>query len=67
MFKKYTKTSFITYINELRIKKALELLKDTDLSIKDIAQRVGYNNLNYFYKNFKTVTGITPGIFKGSR
>lgn len=66
MFKKYTQVSFITYINELRIKKALELLRDTDLSIKEIAQRVGYNNLNYFYKNFKAVTGITPRIFKGN-
>ncbi len=65
MFKKYTKVSFITYINELRIKKALELLKDTDLSIKEIAQRVGYNNLNYFYRNFKAVTGTTPKLFKG--
>lgn len=66
MFKKYTKVSFITYINELRIKKALELLKDTDLSIKEIAQKVGYNNLNYFYKNFRTITGITPKAFRSS-
>ena len=66
MFKKYTKVSFITYLNELKIKKAMELLKDTDLPVKDIAQRVGYNNLNYFYKNFKAITGTTPKIFKGS-
>lgn len=67
MFKKYTSISFITYINELRIKKALELLKDTDMSIKEIAQKVGYNNLNYFYKNFKMVTGTTPKLYKGSK
>lgn len=64
MFKKYTGVSYITYINELKIKKALELLKDTDLSIKEVAQRVGYNNLNYFYKNFNMITGTTPGMFK---
>jgi len=64
MFKKYIDVNFITYINELRIKKALELLQETDLSIKEIAQRVGYNNLNYFYRNFKTLTGITPKTLK---
>lgn len=66
MFKKYTLVSFITYLNNLKIKKALELLRDTDLSIKEIAQKVGYNNLNYFYKNFKTVTGTTPKLYKGN-
>jgi YesN/AraC family two-component response regulator len=66
MFKKFTKVSFITYINNLKIKKALELLKDTDLPIKEIAYKVGYNNLNYFYKNFKTYTGTTPKIYKGN-
>lgn len=66
MFKKYTKVSFITYINCLRIKKALELLKETDLPIKEVAYKVGYNNLNYFYKNFKTFTGTTPKMYKGS-
>jgi YesN/AraC family two-component response regulator len=66
MFKKYTNVSFITYINELRIKKAVELLRDTDLSIKEIAQKVGYNNINYFYKSFKTIIGTTPKIFKGN-
>jgi YesN/AraC family two-component response regulator len=66
LFKKYTQVSFITYLNELRIKKALELLRETELSIKEIAHKVGYNNLNYFYKSFKTVTGITPKMFKGN-
>lgn len=65
LFKKYTRVSFITYLNELRIKRALELLRDTELSIKEVAHKVGYNNLNYFYKNFKAFTGVTPKIFKG--
>lgn len=64
MFKKYTGLSYITYINELKIKKAVELLKDTDFSIKEVAQKVGYNNLNYFYKNFNMITGVTPKNYK---
>lgn len=66
MFKKHTGVSFITYVNKLRINKALELLQDSDLPIKEIAYKVGYNNLNYFYKTFKIVTGTTPKAYKGN-
>ncbi len=64
MFKKYYGVSFITYVNNLRINKAVVLLKNIDIPIKDIAYRVGYNNLNYFYKVFKKNIGVTPNIFK---
>lgn len=64
MFKKYYGISFITYLNSLRIKKAQELLRNTDLSIKEIAYKVGYNNLNYFYKIFKRNMEATPKDFK---
>ena len=64
MFKKYCNASFITYLNDIRIKKALELLRVTDLSIKEVSFKVGFNNLNYFYKTFKSHTGLTPNMFK---
>ncbi|WFD11091.1 response regulator transcription factor [Tepidibacter hydrothermalis] len=64
MFKKHCGVTFITYINNLKIKKAREMLKDGNLSIKEVADKVGYNNLNYFYKTFKKNTGVTPNIFK---
>jgi len=64
MFKKYLNTTFSAYINDLRIKKAKELLKDSDLTIKEVSYNAGYNNLNYFYKTFKKSTGMTPNLFK---
>jgi len=64
MFRKYCDTSFISYLNDLRIKKAMEFLKETDLTIKEVSYKVGYNNLNYFYKIFKKSTGVTPNLFK---
>jgi two-component system, response regulator YesN len=64
MFKKYYNVSFITYVNNIRIKKAQELLRDTELSIKEVAYKVGYNNLNYFYKVFKKNIGVTPNMYK---
>ncbi|MBP1743192.1 MAG: hypothetical protein H6Q58_170 [Firmicutes bacterium] len=65
MFKKYNNTNFSAYLNDLRIKKAKELLKETDLTIKEVAYKAGYNNLNYFYRMFKKSTGITPNEYKG--
>lgn len=64
MFKKHCGVTFITYVNSLKIKKAREMLRDGDLSIKEVADKVGYNNLNYFYKIFKKNTGVTPNMFK---
>jgi YesN/AraC family two-component response regulator len=57
---KYLGMSFKAWLNEVRIREAINLLRNTDLPIKDIAGRVGYNNLNYFYRQFNAVTGATP-------
>lgn len=48
------------YINIKRINKAIELLKNTNLSITLIASQCGYNNTANFNKNFKQITGQTP-------
>lgn len=55
-------TNFTTYINQLRIKKAKELLLG-GCAIKDASAMVGYNNLHYFYRLFKKETGVTPKEF----
>ena len=65
MFQKYFQTNFTSYVNNLRIKKAQEFLNETTLSIQEISGKVGYNNLNYFYKNFKKITSVTPNIYRG--
>jgi YesN/AraC family two-component response regulator len=58
--KKYLGMSFKAWLNAVRIREAINLLRNTDLPIKEIAERVGYNNLNYFYRQFNAVTGTTP-------
>lgn len=63
LFKKYLETSFINYVNDYRITQAKHFLAESNLSIKEVADRVGYNNLNYFYKNFKNKIGMTPKEF----
>jgi len=53
-------TSPISYIHELRIKKAKEMLKSDYGSITDIAQTLGYLNIYDFSRAFKKHTGISP-------
>ena len=48
------------FINTIQMKKAALLLRETNYSIPDISLMVGYNNTNYFTKNFKKHFGNTP-------
>lgn len=53
------------YLKELRISQACRLLSvNTDYTMQEIAQMVGYSNNNYFGKVFKASKGITPDKFK---
>ncbi|MFV0343246.1 MAG: helix-turn-helix domain-containing protein [Anaerocolumna sp.] len=50
----------------LRMKKARELLLDTQLSISEVAERVGYINSSYFYRVFKKENGVTPKEYRSN-
>jgi two-component system response regulator YesN len=66
LFKKNLGQTFSEYVTELRIKKACELLKNTELSIEEITSKVGYFDYYYFNKVFKKQCGITPARFRKS-
>lgn len=53
----------IEYINNLRIKKAKEMLKSDFISITDIAISLGYENIYDFSRSFKKITGISPSKY----
>ena len=59
LFKQHLNTNFTSYYNCVRIEKAKQLLAG-GAAVKEAAAKVGYNNLNYFYRTFKTQTGLTP-------
>ena len=59
-FKKMNSVSPWEYITVKRIEKAVELLKTTNLTKLDIAQRCGFSSSSNFYKAFSKVTGKTP-------
>ena len=56
--------SVIEYVNEIRISHAKLFLEKEDMTIGEIACRVGFNDINYFSRKFKAVTGITPSEYK---
>lgn len=66
LFKKEMGISLMKYVSELRTKKAAELLKNSKLSISDIAMYVGYADSNYFVKVFKKRYGMTPSAYRSS-
>lgn len=54
----------VDYINARRVNKAMELLIETDLSMSDIAIKVGFNNANYFHKIFKSYMDTSPLAYR---
>ncbi|MCR4626985.1 MAG: response regulator [Treponema sp.] len=66
LFKKEKGENFISYLTDLRLKKAKNLLQDKSLIIKEITAAVGYNDQNYFSKLFKNKFGITPTEYRNS-
>lgn len=64
LFKSNVKVTFVEYLTEFRIKKAKFLLLTTNLSIPEVAEKVGIKDHYYFNKVFKKYTGMTPVKFK---
>lgn len=54
----------LDYINLVRIQKACDLIKRTDLSMEDIAVKVGFSVQSTFNRNFKALVGCTPYKWK---
>jgi two-component system response regulator YesN len=64
-FKEKTGKGFITYLTELRVEHAAELLRHRDKLIKEVCFEVGYENYNHFCKIIKKYTGKSPGELRG--
>lgn len=64
LFKSQTRITPIQYVDELRMKKAIELLNHHSLTIDQIAENIGYKNQFYFTKRFKRYYGVPPTKYK---
>jgi two-component system response regulator YesN len=64
LFKEKTGINFIDYVNDVRVEKAKELLKTTDLKVYKIARNLGFENTKYFFRLFKKLTDHTPEEYR---
>jgi YesN/AraC family two-component response regulator len=64
MFKEQAESNFIDYLMGLRLAKAKQLLEETDGKVRDIAEAVGYSNVNSFVRIFKKLTALTPSEYR---
>jgi AraC-like DNA-binding protein len=64
LFKEDTGKSIKQYINEIRLEKVKEFLRDPKLKISEAAEMVGYDNVHTFIYFFKENTGMTPGEYR---
>lgn len=64
LFKKETGSAFLEYLQSLRMDEAKRLLKETNLSIVVVCEKVGYSDVKYFTKSFIKHTGLKPGEYR---
>ena len=64
LFKEHTGLGPIHYLNQLRLCKAIELMRHSDSSVTDIAYNCGFNDSNYFSYCFRKKFGVPPRSFQ---
>lgn len=60
LLKQKTGRSFNTYLDEVRIRVSRDLLQDSDMKVYEIAEAVGYSNVDYFLLKFKKSLQCSP-------
>jgi two-component system, response regulator YesN len=64
LFKKETGKNFIDFLTDIRMEKAKEMLANSNKSIQEVSEAVGYPNAKYFSKVFNKVLGMSPKKYK---
>ncbi|TAI46785.1 AraC family transcriptional regulator [Flagellimonas allohymeniacidonis] len=62
-FKRMTQKTFIGFVNEFRVEKAVELFREENTSISEVMYRSGFNDPSYFARQFKKYQGQTPSEY----
>lgn len=64
LFKSETDQSINNYLTRYRIKKAMDYLKDVQVKVYEVAEKVGYSDIAYFSNTFKKLVGKTPSDYQ---
>lgn len=63
-FKRSTGKTFVTYLTEYRIERSIQRLRETMLSVSDIAYECGFSSTSHYIDRFKKRTGLTPLAYR---
>jgi len=63
-FKKYTRKTFSTFVAELRIGFACQLILENKFTISQVCNQSGFNNITYFNRKFKEINQKTPNEYQ---
>ncbi len=66
LFKSETDMGINNYLTGYRIKKAMDYLKDVQVKVYEVAEKVGYQDIAYFSNTFKKLTGRTPSDYQNN-
>lgn len=64
VFSKKVGSNFNSYVDQIRISQAKELLLQDNLKVYEISKNVGYKNVDYFHKKFKKYVGVSPAEYR---
>ena len=64
--KKETIKTLTKYIQEKRIEEAIRMITNTDMTIQEISHSVGIDDLSWFSKLFKSITGVSPTKYRAN-
>ena len=64
LFKVELKITFLEYLTRVRMRRAMELMRDKNMPIYEVAERVGYRDYRHFSATFKKLAGVGPKEFQ---
>ena len=64
LFKKKTGVTYQKYLTNLRMKEACRFLRESDMRVYEVCERVGYTDVNYFSKLFERSVGLKPSAYR---
>lgn len=63
VFRQQMGTSIINYCRKLKIEEAKRMLREENMNVTQIAERLGFSSIHYFSRTFKTITGMAPSEY----
>lgn len=64
LFSKKIGKNFNSYLDQIRVDKSKKLLAENKLKVYEVAEKIGYKNVDYFHKKFKKHVGISPAEYR---